>query len=118
MQSGSTAQVMRIYISNTDKFKHVPLYEALIFAAKRYGMAGATAHKGIMGFGSSSVIYSTKFWTVSDKLPMIVEVIDEETNIKKFADQILPWFDKLRYGCLVTVENINVILYKHGKLKN
>ena len=61
METKGEARVLRIFISNTDKFKHTPLYEMVVFAAKRYGLAGATVLKGIMGFGSSSAVRSLKF---------------------------------------------------------
>jgi hypothetical protein len=61
MEIKGEAKLLRIFISNTDKFKHAPLYEMVVFAAKRYGLAGATVLKGAMGFGSSSVVHSKKF---------------------------------------------------------
>ena len=67
MEIKGEAKVLRIFISNTDKFKHNSLYEMIIFAAKRYGLAGATVLKGVMGYGSSSVIHSVKFWEITEK---------------------------------------------------
>ena len=111
------SKLLRIFISNTDKFKHTPLYEILVFAAKRYGLSGATVLKGVMGFGSSSAIHSMKFWEITEKLPMVVEIVDEAEKIEKFTETILPYFEKLRYGVLVTVEKANIVLYKTGKKK-
>ena len=112
-----STQILRIYISNTDKFRHTPLYEAIIFAAKRYELNGATAFRGEMGFGSSSMIHSRKFWDVTEKLPMVVEVIDEKQKIDLLLSKIIPWFEKLRYGCLIVVEDVQVILSKMGEKK-
>jgi len=114
MEITGDAKLLRIFISNTDKFKHAPLYEMVVFAAKRYGLAGATVIKGTMGFGSSSVVRSTKFWEITEKLPIVIEIIDEETKIEAFTEKILPWFKKLRYGCMITVEKANIVLYKQG----
>ena len=55
-------KILRFYTSNTDKIKHTSAYEAIAFAAKRYGLAGATVYKGIMGYGTSSVLSFVKFW--------------------------------------------------------
>ena len=77
MKSDYKAKRLRIYISSTDKFKHSPLYEVIVYSAKRCGIAGATVIKGIMGYGASSEIYSSKLWEISEKLPLIVEIIDE-----------------------------------------
>lgn len=67
MDTVKEASLLRIFISSTDKLKHAPLYEVIVFAAKRNGLAGATVLKGVMGFGASSVIYSLKFWEIQEK---------------------------------------------------
>jgi hypothetical protein len=118
MQKQGEAKILRIFISNTDKFKHAPLYEMVVFAARRYGLAGATVIKGTMGYGSSNVIRSVKFWEITEKLPIVIEIVDEAEKIEKFTKKILPWFDKLRYGCLITVEDVKVILFKQGTKKS
>lgn len=114
MEIKGEAKLLRIFISNTDKFKRVPLYEAIVYAAKRYGVAGATVVRGIMGYGSSSIIHSLKLWEVTEKIPLVIEIIDESEKVEKFIERILPWFDKLRYGCMITVEKANIVLYKQG----
>ncbi|NTW26327.1 MAG: DUF190 domain-containing protein [Lentimicrobium sp.] len=114
MRNNSEVMRLRIYISNTDKFRHTLLSETLVFAAKRYGLAGATVIRGSMGFGSSSVVHSSKFWEITDKLPVVVEMVDETTKIEQFLNIILPWFDKIPTGCLVTAEKIQLVLFKQG----
>lgn len=117
MEIKGEAKLLRIFISNTDTFKHRPLYEMVVYAAKRYGMAGATVLKGTMGYGSSSVIRSVKFWEITEKLPLVIEIIDEAEKIDRFTEKILPWFEKLRYGCMITVEKAEIVLHKQGEKK-
>lgn len=117
MEIKGDAKLLRIFISNTDKFKHNLLYEMVVFAAKRYGLSGATVLKGVMGYGSSSVIRSIKFWEITEKLPVVIEIVDESEKIEKFTEKILPWFEKLRYGCMITLEKANIVLYKQGQKK-
>ncbi len=117
MNNNGDAILLRIFISSTDKLKHSILSESIVFQAKRYGLAGATITKGIMGFGASSVIHSYKFWEVSDKIPVVIEIIDEEAKILSFYETIKPFLENMRYGCLVTTEKINVLLYKPGDKK-
>ena len=114
MDTQSQTRVMRIYLSSTDKFKNAPLFEALVFMAKRNKMAGSTVLKGVMGFGASSAISSTRFWSVSEKLPMIIEIIDEEEKINKFFKIIKPYLEKVKKGIMVTIETNNVLMYKSG----
>jgi uncharacterized protein len=117
MESEFDAKLLRIYVSSTDKFKHTPLYEMIVYAAKRYNMAGATVIKGVMGFGASSSISSAKFWEITEKLPMIIEIVDESPKIDWFYGLIKPFFDKIKNGCVVTMEETRVCLYKPGQKK-
>jgi uncharacterized protein len=114
METGKEAKLMRIFVSSTDKFRHSPLYEVIVYAAKRYGMAGATVLKGVMGYGASSSISSIKFFELSEKLPMVIEIIDDAEKIDQFTKILLPYLEKVRYGCLVTVETSHVTLFKKG----
>ncbi len=114
MDMQSKTRIMRIYLSSTDKFKNAPLYETLVFLAKRNKMAGATVLKGVMGFGASSAVTSTRFWSVSEKLPMIIEIIDEEEKINKFFKVIKPYLEKVKKGIMVSVEHAQVVMYKSG----
>ena len=114
MEITGQAKLLRIYISSTDKFKHAPLYEVVVFAAKRYGLAGATVLKGFMGFGASSVVNSQKLWEITEKLPIVIEIIDEAQKIDGFLESILPYFEKIPKGSLITLENVNVVLHNSG----
>ncbi len=117
MSPDDKAKRLRIYISSTDKLKHTPLYEVIIFAARRYGIAGATVLKGIMGFGTSSEIYSNKLWEISEKLPLIVEIIDSPEKIDTFFDSIKPYFDKIGKGHIITVDETTILLHRTGMKK-
>jgi uncharacterized protein len=114
IETQTEARLLRIFVSSTDKFKHKPLYEVIVFAAKRYGLSGATVLKGIMGFGASSAISSVKFFEITEKLPMIIEIVDESEKIEQFTKALLPYFDKIRYGCMITVEKTSILLQKKG----
>ena len=102
-------------VNSTDKFRHRPLYEVIVFAARRYGLCGATVIKGFMGFGSTSVIHSQRLWEIDEKMPVVVEIIDEKVKIDGFVETLLPYFDKIPKGGLMTVEPTTVIMHQHGK---
>ncbi|OJV91955.1 MAG: hypothetical protein BGO34_06785 [Bacteroidia bacterium 44-10] len=117
MEATKKAMMLRIYVSNTDKIKHMPLYEALAFGAKRYGLSGATVYKGLMGYGASSELHSDKFWEITEKIPMIIEIIDDADKIDGFLKKIVPWVKELPKGCLITCQETEIILTKQGKRK-
>jgi len=114
MKPGNKAKRLRIYISSTDKFKHSPLYEVIIYTARAYGITGATVLRGIMGYGASSEIYSNKLWEISEKLPLIVEIIDEPGKIDSFIESIRPVFDETGKGHIITVEETTIVIHKTG----
>lgn len=115
MESNSTALILRIFISSTDKYKDGLLYEHIVFKAKEHGLAGSTVLKGILGYGASSVIHSYKFWEITEKLPTVIEIIDEEEKTLSFYETIKPVLETMRYGCLVSIEKTNILMYKTGK---
>jgi hypothetical protein len=114
MENTSQAGILRIFVSSTDRIEQQPLFEYIVFLAKKEGLAGATVLKGILGFGASSVIHSYKFWEVSDKVPTVIELIDEMEKIRTFYNKIRPKLEEMKYGCLVTLDQTNVVLYKSG----
>jgi uncharacterized protein len=115
MKADTQTALLRIFISSTDHLNQDLLCEAIVFAAKKEGITGATVLKGILGYGASSVIHSYKFWEITDKLPVVIELIDEEVKIRHFYKTIRPHLESMRYGCLVTIQNIEVLLSKHGE---
>jgi PII-like signaling protein len=118
MEFSEKAKLLRIYISNTDKFKHTTLSEVIVYAAKRYGIKGATVLKGITGYGASSKITSIKFWEITEKIPLIIEIVDDAAKIDEFVLLIQPYFEKIKNGCLITVEEVDILLYRKGKSIN
>lgn len=115
MDTPTKAKLLRIYLSSTDKFKHLPLYEVIVFAAKRYDLKGCTVLRGIMGYGISSKISSLKFWEFTEKIPVVIEIVDEASRIEEFVARIQPYFEKIKYGCLITIEEVTILLHKEGK---
>jgi len=118
MKNNTQVGILRVYISSTDRTGQTPLSEFVVFQAKKEGIAGATVLKGMLGFGASSVIHSFKFWEVSDKVPAVVELIDEENKLLSFYEKIRPQLESMKYGCLVTFDKTTVMLYKSGQKKN
>jgi uncharacterized protein len=117
MKPGDKAKRLRIYISSTDKFEHKPLYEVIIYSAKSNGISGATVLKGIMGYGASSEIYTNKFWELSEKVPLVVEIIDESHKIDSFLKSNENFFINIGKGHIITVDDTTIIMHNTGKKK-
>ena len=110
MQLPQDSLLLRIFVGESDRFEGRPLYEAIVLKAREAGLAGATVLRSPMGYGANSRLHTAKILRLSDDLPMIIEIVDEEEKINGF----LPVLDPMMGGGLVTLEKIKVIRYRHG----
>jgi PII-like signaling protein len=107
--------VLKIYTSSTDKFGKKLLYEYVVYKAKEKGITGVTVYRGIMGYGlSSRHISSSRYWELTEKLPVVIEMIDDKSVLEEFFRFIEPGLLNSRKGILVTLESVNVLLQKQG----
>ena len=65
--------LLRIFVGESDRYCHHPLYESIVLKAREQGLAGATVLRGLMGFGKHSVLHTAKILRLSEDLPMIVK---------------------------------------------
>jgi len=105
--------LLRIFIGESDRWEHKPLYEAIVLKAREMHLAGATVLRGPMGFGKTSRLHTTKILRLSMDLPLVIEIVDSEENINSF----LPVLDKMMTGGLVTLERVKVIDYRADETK-
>jgi PII-like signaling protein len=111
VKDGGEKVLMRIFIGESDRHGHRPLYEELVELFRREGLAGATVLRGVSGFGAHSVFHSAKLLRLSADLPMVVEVVDSQQKI----DAVMPKVDALMDGGMVTLEKVTVIRYTHHR---
>ncbi len=110
MQLPSEAELLRIFVGESDRHQGRPLYEMIVEEARRRGLAGATVLRGTLGFGAHSRIHTAKILRLSEDLPMVVEIVDKPERIEGF----LPYLNEMIDEGLVTREKVGVILYRHG----
>ena len=111
MKEGGQKVLMRIFLGESDRHGHLPLYEALVELLRKEGLAGATVLRGVSGFGAHSVFHSAKLLRLSTDLPMVIEVVDAQEKI----DAVMPLVDAMMDGGLVTTEKVNVVRYTHHR---
>ena len=111
MKAPEEGYLLRIYVGESDRRGHHPLYEAIVLLAREQGLAGATVLRGLMGFGKNSVLHTAKILRLSEDLPMIVEIVDSREKIERF----LPLLDEMVSDGLVTLETITVTQYKSNR---
>jgi PII-like signaling protein len=109
------AKLLRIFIGETDKIEHVSVYEKIVIEARKFGLAGATVFRGIMGFGGNSRIHTTKVLRLSEDLPLIIEIVDDLKKIQDFIPILDEIFEKADVGGLITIEAAEIIKYTANK---
>jgi PII-like signaling protein len=110
---------LRIYLDEDLRLGKVPLYRAILEIFLKEGAAGATLFKGHEGFGFSHHIHTSRILEMTERLPMVVEVVERPGKLLKalnLIEEILP------PHCLVTLEDVKVLHYdspsgKHSKTK-
>ena len=110
MQIPTDAVLLRIFLGESDRWQHQPLYEALVLKARELHLAGATVLRGPMGFGKASRLHTTKILRLSMDLPLVIEIVDSEEKI----NSLLPTLEKMIGGGLVTLEKVKVLHYRSG----
>ena len=111
MNISGQAVLLRVFVGESDKVGHLPLYEAIVKRARDADLAGATVLKGVMGFGATARIRTQKILDLSSDLSLVIEIVDEEEKITAFQIILTELFEKAGCGGLVTLENIRVVHY-------
>ena len=109
------AVLLRVFVGESDKLGHLPLYEAIVQRARDADLAGATVLKGVMGFGATARIRTQKILDLSSDLSLVIEIVDEQSKIESFQLILTEIFERAGCGGLVTLENIRVVHYLPGK---
>jgi len=108
MKIPENGKLLRVFIGESDRWHHQPLYEAIVLKARELGLAGATVLRGPMGFGANSRLHTAKILRLSMDLPMVIEIVDSEEKI----DLMLPHLDEMVREGLVTLEDVRVLKYR------
>jgi PII-like signaling protein len=108
MKIEGAALLVRIYIGESDHWHGKPLYQAIVELLRERGLAGATVLRGIEGFGAKARLHTTRLLRLSEDLPVLIEVVDQEDRIRA----ILPELDAMVGDGLITLEKVEVIAYR------
>ncbi len=108
MKIEGTGLLARIYIGESDQWHGRPLYEAIVHLLRERGIAGATVIRGIEGFGAKQHLHTTRILRLSEDLPILVEVVDEEERLRA----VLPELDAMVSEGLITLERVEVLAYR------
>jgi uncharacterized protein len=108
MPTPTDSVLLRIYISEAARHKHEPLYEAIVLKAREMHLGGATVIRGSMGYGKSSLLHTTKVLSLSDDLPIVIEILDGEEKINAF----LPVLEQMMPAGVATLDKVRAIHFR------
>jgi len=107
--------LLKIYTGESDRVKGNPLYEEIVYQARKTGLAGATAMKGLLSYGASHSMHTMKIFALSSDLPVIIEIVDSRENIENFLPLLNQLMDHSRKGGLVTLQPVEIFRYSTGE---
>lgn len=110
MKTEAELHRLRIYVNESDRWDGKPLYEAIVRVARDSGLAGATALRGIEGFGANDRIHTVKVLRLSEDLPIVIEVVDRPDRIEAFLSTL----DSLLAEGLLTIESVRAVTYRRA----
>ena len=108
MHLPSEAELLRIFIGESDRYGRKPLYEVIVHRARERCLAGATVLRGVLGFGADSRLHSAKILRLSEDLPIVIEIVDSQEKLENFLDEI----NGVIQEGLVTLESARIKIYR------
>lgn len=106
--------IMRIFVNEGDKLHGKTLYHEMVDVLRNEKAAGVTVIRAIAGFGPDTQLHTASILTLSQDLPIIIEVIDTEQNISK----IRPKIEEIITEGMITLEKVHVAKYTAAKVKS
>lgn len=107
-------ELLKIFINESDEWRGQPLYKAIVEKLRQEHFAGCTVVRGMEGFGSSRQMHDARMDILFLDLPVIIEVVDTAEKIH----QITPELDKMIKVGLMTLEKLDVKMYRAGGLSS
>jgi PII-like signaling protein len=104
------ASILRVYSKAIEKWHGVPLYRAIVDAARRMHMAGASVFPVELGYGSHRLLHDIASEYASFDIPVVVEVADAAERVAELVAEV----ENMVGEGLVTVSMARVHRYTHG----
>jgi PII-like signaling protein len=107
MRTQGPAKRMMVFVGESDRHHHRPLYAEIVHRAHQAGLAGASVLRGIEGFGASHHVHTTRLLSMTEDLPVVIVLVDDSDHIERFAREL----DELIVEGLVVIDDVDVIRY-------
>jgi PII-like signaling protein len=108
MPAGKPARLLRIHLSESDRYQGAPAYEAVLAKCREMGVAGATVFRGLEGFGETAEVHKQSL--LHRDLPIVIVAIDEAESVERLIAAIEP---VVQYG-MIAVSDVRVTRVNRG----
>jgi PII-like signaling protein len=103
MQPDFPAKLLRIHISEADRFQGKPLYEAIVARCRELKIAGATVFRGLEGYGESAEMHKPRL--ARHDLPILISIVDTEDSLRR----LVPVVEEMMDTGLMAVSDVRVV---------
>jgi len=103
MQPGHPARLLRIHISESDRFQGQPLYEAIVAKCRELKVAGATVFRGVEGYGGSAEMHRAHL--VRHDQPIVISIVDTAESLTA----LVPVVEEMMDTGLMAVSEVRII---------
>lgn len=107
MKIEGNAQLMRIYVGESDRWQDKPLHEALVHAMRANDIAGVTVYKGVLGYGAHRRAHKEKPLHLSRDASIMLSAVDTKEKLKAF----LPVVEQMVQEGLVVLSDVDIVKY-------
>jgi PII-like signaling protein len=101
-------KLLKIYLGESDHCHGEPMYHTIIKKIRELGLAGATVTRGIEGYGAGSRIHSTRILSLSEDLPIVIEVVDFEEKLNALVEVLE---GMIKTGVMITMQDVDIVRF-------
>jgi uncharacterized protein len=91
MPPAQAAEILRIHVSESDRYQGKPLCEAIVALCREQRIAGATVFRGVEGYGETAELHRAHL--VHSDRPIIITVVDTPENIQRLIPVLAEMLD-------------------------
>jgi PII-like signaling protein len=110
-ETKGTAQLMRIYMGESDQWQGEPLYEAIVKRLRLMDISGATVYRGILGYGAKRHTHKSGRLGLSHDLPVLISIVDTADKVAQAVNEI----ESMMQDGIIVLSDVDVIRLVHSR---